>query len=116
MRTYNYTPELCRGKDSEYKGDVTYRLPKYTERKKLLVKYGISANAVGGVEFKNGAVEALIAMVEGAKEFVEKVDIERKSDKAKFKTYEDLEYDPACEPLLEDIARLLIGGSSLEKK
>lgn len=113
-RSYRYTPELC--KDGPFNGYVVMTMPKYSERKKLIKKYGIKANATGQVDFEVDAIESLSAMVDGVKEYVEEVKIKRVHDKKEYVSFEDLEYDPSCDALLEDLGRLLIQGETLEKK
>ena len=91
-------------------------MPKYSDRKKLIKKYGIKANATGQVDFDVDAVESLSAMVDGVKEYLEEVKIKRLHDNKEYKSFEDLEYDPSCDGLLEDLGRLLISGETLKKK
>ena len=114
-RSYKYIPELCRD-GGPFSGHIVLAVPKYSIRKKLVKKYGIKTSANGEVEFEVDPIESMCAMVEGAKEFVEEVNIKRLHDDKKYKSFEDLECDPSCDNILEDIGRIITSGETLEKK
>jgi hypothetical protein len=121
MKEYTLIPQLCtdhtkevEGKEVEVKaafdGCVKVRVPTYKERMEFRA---MAVNVIAMEEGKLKTLEGLnqvVAMVEKSKDFYVVVDLKFKEDGTVFKSFDDLQMDPRCEEILQEIANHLARG------
>ena len=116
MREFKYTPQLCQGEDAKFSGHVVFDMPGYADRKVAINAFGIKINEKGELDYLSiQPIELQIKMFEFTKKHVRSVELEHKATGEKFQKFEDLEYSPYCDELLEDLGSILMNGIRLGK-
>lgn len=90
-------------------GTVKVRLPKYTERLQYLRDCQFKINGDGDIEIDSGMIDSTIKMIQIAEKHVESVDLALESGK-EIKSFEEMEYFPECEPVLQELGNLMLSG------
>lgn len=104
-----FIPTVCRPKDAEIKGSVTLRMPTFDEKYSYIENCGFGMDADGNVEAGIGQLGAIRKMVSLTKGHYEGVAL-KTADGTEFKTFEDMQYDSRCDPILIEVAAQVMGG------
>jgi len=100
-----------------FKGHVTMRVAKNSERLRSLGAAGINAKGMTAESMEDSFsnLEVIAGLIEEAEKFCVEVDLN--SGKKKYKSFEDLENDQECQSILMECAtKCLMGLGSAEKK
>ena len=100
-----------------FKGHVTMRTAKNSERLRALGAAGINAKGMTSESMEDSFsnLEVIAGIIEQAEKFCIEVDLN--NGKKKYKSFEDLEDDDACQAVLMECAtKALMGLGSAEKK
>ena len=107
-----YSPKCLSEKGSELTGTVTLRVPTFQERMKYIeeAKVDLNQNNEDGatVAAKNAASTRVL--VDLAKAHVKAVNIKEKDGNLDFKTFDELCEDNRCDPIIMEIAWLMVQG------
>ena len=104
-----YIPTACRDKDSEIKGSVTLRMPSFDEKYSYIEECGFDLGEGGSIEAGMKQLGAIRRMVKLTKDHYEEVKLEAK-DGTKFTSFDEMQYDSRCDPILIEVAAQVIGG------
>ena len=109
MKVVTYKP-----KEKGFSGTMKIEMPNYFQRLEYYEESKFSIAIEKGAA-KAGAVEsnikAMIVLVKKAQEHVKEVRIKFKN--IEFNSFEDMLEDSACDPILNEVAGLMISGVSL---
>jgi hypothetical protein len=119
MRTYDYIPQdkTIDGTviPTPFKGSVKIKVPKYTDRLRLMKECNFKVRADGQIDPNTDMIDQAIKMVEVAKKHVLEVDLVRDEDKERFTDFESLEYDSDGSEVINEIANFVMSGGRLGK-
>ena len=104
-----YIPTACRAKDSEIKGSVTLRMPTFDEKFSYIENCGFGLDEQGQIKAGIEQIGAIRKMVELTKKHYEGVDL-KCDDGTEFKTFDEMQYDSRCDPILIEVAAQIMGG------
>lgn len=113
----DFTPSVCSGENPTFKGKCKVRMPKYVERLKMLEQMNIDFNADDKVVEKNlkDTMPTLIMVAEVAEKHLVSCDLQKINGGDKYQSFSELEYDPDCAPIINEIGMFVIRGGSLGK-
>ena len=109
-----YIPTACRKKDSTIKGSVTLRMPTFNEKYGYIEQCGFSLDENGQVKAGMEQLGAIRKMVDLTKSHYEDVNLKAK-DGTEFKSFDDMQYDSRCDPILIEVAAQIMGGLAAGK-
>ena len=117
MKEFKIVPKVCldREEDGEkipatFKGHVVVKVPKFSERQEFRsIAIGLALETDQKIQSID-SLPTLTKLVEKSKEFYVSVEMECLEDGTKFSSYEDLEYDPRCEKIMQEVAMNLSRG------
>ena len=107
--TYKIKPNDSHG----FKGSAVIKIPKYKERLKLLKSVNLKFGENCEVILDGDQIGMAIKFAEIAEAHVKSIDISRGNDK--FKSLEDLEYDPEGGALVSELGGLVVSGIKMGK-
>lgn len=114
----HYVPSVCLGDDAEYEGTITLRAPTYDERLDMLEMLDLlDPDAETAEEMTQKAKEkaqknqtkVLRYLGKKLPDFLEKVDIRRKSDGYLFDSWDKLQHDSDMIPVIREASTKLVG-------
>ena len=110
MKEIKYEPECCKTADAKVKGYLVLVVPSYPQRMKYLGQIGYKVKD-GKIDFSEGddQLNAMIQSLEIAKAHYKEIHLE-KADGVKIESYEDLEVDPDCEAVMNEVAAQVLQG------
>lgn len=121
MRNFKYVPNYCKGEKSIGDGYIILKIPSYVERMSLVKEFGIKPNSDGTVGYAVDALDSIKLMAKKLSEFIDEVCIiinpcPEYPDGLELKSFEDIEYNPHFNSVIEEMCGFILGGSRLEKK
>ncbi len=103
MKTFKYVPEICKGEDAKWQGDVTLRMPTFDEKCEI----------VENLDFKEGesSVKSNIAitrqLVKISEKFYVEVNLSAKDGSAEAKSYQDMQEEMELHSVLVAVGSLV---------
>ena len=126
MSNVVFVPSLCKDqvidKDGEpevepakFKGELVLKRPNFEQReeyKKHLLNLKFKE---GKVQLNQDSVTDMVGLVKDSVSHYVKVDLEKIETGEKYKSFDDLSYDVACDPILYEVGIQLVTGFPMGK-
>jgi len=116
-----FIPSICKGKSPKYSGHVMVKMPTFDERYRFMGSCGFKMDQgedgkfmVSGDPMSN--IESLRQLVLSSKDFYAEVHIKRNTDGELIESFDMLQLDPDCDPLLIEVATGLMTGFRAGKR
>jgi hypothetical protein len=106
----DWKPNAAKGDDAVFSGSIKMRVPTFSERYEYMESAGFEIGEDGAVEANMKQMGAIRRLVEKSKAHYGAVDLTRVSDGKKFSSYEEMETDPACDPIIIEFAMACMTG------
>lgn len=115
MKTVKYVPEICKGENPKFSGEVELRLPTFDEKYEYAEKSNIQFNDKGEVETTNKLAQvALIRQfVKVSQAHYISVSLKKIATGEEFKSFEDMSYESDLHETLIEIATQIVNGFKL---
>ena len=114
MKTVKYVPEACKGENPQFSGDVEIVLPTFDEKYEYFEQSGLEVNDAGEIQSANTLtkLKAMRNLVKMSQKHYKTVSLKKISGED-IKSYDDMQYDSDCHPIMIDVATKLLNGFKL---
>jgi hypothetical protein len=121
VTTIQFVPEVCKSegdKAASFEGHVVIQCPDFDQRYGLIEKAGFEMDADGKMLSGAKQLPAIRKAVKIVKEMdlIKEVALKKLADASEFKSFEDLTFDPDCDPILIELAMQVMNGFRPSKK
>lgn len=114
-KTIVYKPNVCKGDNPLYTGQVIVRVPSYEERTELMLEADVIDNPEELKKDKRASLRAMAKLVKASYDYYKRVDITHVETSTKFKSVDDLRYSPLGSLILQEVATYLLRADGLGK-
>jgi hypothetical protein len=108
-RVIKFVPEYCKQAGASIKGYVVLKAITLSDRYRLISAANFKLNDLGDVEASGDMLESLAIVNDKIKQYFVEVDFKHK-DGTEFKSYDDLNHDERCHPLMQQIGKVMLKG------
>lgn len=115
MKTVKFVPEICKGEEKLFEGDITLRAVTFDERCDYMEKVGLDVAEDGKVETLKGKLQMIRRLVSLSKAHYEAVNLVKVSTGETYTSFDDLTVDQEAYPILNEVGTWLINGLSMGK-
>lgn len=105
----NFVPELCKGEEANFEGEVVISLPSSPQKWKYAKEAGLKVKPGGEIEMMSDPIDVMIKMSEHIKTHIKELKLQRKDDGQAI-DMERLFFDPECEGILIELCSALMHG------
>jgi len=113
-RYYKFVPKDYEGdgkddKMTEFDGHIILRCPTFGERMRYMKDCGIGIDSKGQMKAIENPLEQIEKMVELSRDHYKEIKVTHNNG-SKYKSYDDLAYDPDCDKILAAVGGLILKG------
>ena len=111
-----YVPSQCKGDDATFKGCVVLKTPSIEERMEFMIKMADYDNPTEDeptIKRQAALIKKSLEMMKMSYQYYVKIDLKRIKDDKKFKTLDEMRYDPDCQRILQEISGKIVEGFHL---
>lgn len=111
MKTVSFVPTICQGENPKMTGSVVLRVPTFNEKMRYMREPGFDISEKGEIDMGPAMkrLEFIARFVELSEAHYVSVSL-KKSDGQEIKSYQEMQDDDECHPILMEIGGLLLGG------
>lgn len=110
MREIKFVPSLAKGKDATFEGHLIILAPSLGQRAQYIEDCAFELDDEGKVKISTKNFGVMAKMVALAKPHVKEVKLKLLKDGTEYKSYEEMEYDNACDNILYEVGGVLLNG------
>jgi hypothetical protein len=105
-----YVPKACKVTGAKVTGKLKIKLPSVIQKYEYMDKCGIEVDGNGEVNtLKMNSLKFIKTLIEISKDHYVDIDL-KKVDGAKITSWDEMIYDPDCEPVINEVATALVSG------